>query len=119
MSPVLRVVRRVFNEIHGIHSGSMRRHAIIQTTLQEEQPLLQIEQLFMCVKSFMHLVNNTEAKNYVCLCSIRPKRNNVKVQSRIWNTRANVQHETNSHSLQQVKNRNICQKPYKVRFRWQ
>lgn len=40
----------------------MRRYAIIQTTLQQEQPLLQIEQLFMCVKSFMHLVNNTEAK---------------------------------------------------------
>lgn len=62
MSPALRVVRRVLNEIHGIQSGSMRRHAIIQPTLQEEQPLHQIEQLFMCGKSFMWLVNNTEAK---------------------------------------------------------
>jgi len=52
----------VFNEIHGIQSGRRRRHAIIQTTLQNEQPLLQIEQLLMCVKSFVHLVNNTEAK---------------------------------------------------------
>lgn len=37
----------------------------------------------------------------------------MNVQSRICNTRVNVQDETNSHSLQQVKNRSICQKPYK------
>lgn len=61
MSPVLRVARREFNEIHDIWSGSMRMQAIIQTTLQEVQPLLQIKQFFYACEEFYLLVNNTEA----------------------------------------------------------
>lgn len=47
----------------------MSRHAVIHTNLKEKQLLLQMEQLFACVKNFACIGNNNEAK-VICVFAI-------------------------------------------------